>query len=523
MRRFEVLLRLAAASALAAGDRSLLPRPPSISAAFDSGNIEVVDVACGGGGGGGGEEVHEFTLRIRPDEFTRFTDEKAHFQWFHFRASGVRGARCRFVITNAGDASYPEGWVDYRAVASYDREDWWRVASTTYAEGQLTWELTPERDSVWFAYFAPYSWERHERFVAEASEPGSLATHSVIGETLEGRPLDMLTFGDGPLNLWAMARQHPGESMAEWCAEGLARFLGDAADPLARRLRRVATVRVVPNLNPDGATKGYLRVNAGGANLNREWASGVYGDYGAPTLERSPEVFYALRAMDHFGVDGHVDIHGDEAIPANFFAAAEGVPKWSESLKGQLDALSSALLHRSPDFQATLGYPVDAPGEANMAVGSNAVCQRYGALAVTLEMPFKDVHVPEDGRDDRNGWSPDRAQRFGAALGAALLDAAPAIAAARGKALRAAAPPPPRTAKAVVDDDASVVDLARLLDGAPDDDAALILASLTDRPVPTKATIKTIARHFTKLRKHPNPAVADKAKVLMAKWQAEAK
>ena len=94
--RAPTLLMAVAARALSAP----LPRPPSISAAFDSGNVEVVDVACGDGG-------HEFRLKIRPDAYTRFTDETAHFQWFHFRASGVRDARCRFVLENAGDARRP--------------------------------------------------------------------------------------------------------------------------------------------------------------------------------------------------------------------------------------------------------------------------------------------------------------------------------------------------------------------------------------------------------------------------------
>ncbi|KAK7248463.1 hypothetical protein SO694_00169034 [Aureococcus anophagefferens] len=72
------LLSLVAACAL---EPPALPRPPTISAAFDSGNVEVVDVACGDGG-------HEFRLKIRPDAYTRFTDETAHFQWFHFRCVG---------------------------------------------------------------------------------------------------------------------------------------------------------------------------------------------------------------------------------------------------------------------------------------------------------------------------------------------------------------------------------------------------------------------------------------------------
>ena len=68
----------------------------------------------------------------------------------------------------------------------------------------------------------------------------------------------------------------------------------------------------VPNANPDGSIRGHLRTNACGANLNREWAS--TGDYVAPSLERSPEVYYILQALDAYGCQGFLDIHGDEEI-----------------------------------------------------------------------------------------------------------------------------------------------------------------------------------------------------------------
>ena len=32
---------------------------------------------------------------------------------------------------------------------------------------------------------------------------------------MDGYPLDLLTAGVGPLSVWVIARQHPGESMAE--------------------------------------------------------------------------------------------------------------------------------------------------------------------------------------------------------------------------------------------------------------------------------------------------------------------
>lgn len=53
--------------------------------------------------------------------------------------------------------------------------------------------------------------------------------------------------------------------------QGFLRRLLDRDDALARSLRARATFRLVPCMNPDGAFRGHLRTNAGGANLNREW------------------------------------------------------------------------------------------------------------------------------------------------------------------------------------------------------------------------------------------------------------
>mmetsp|Transcript_43797 Transcript_43797/g.137581 ORF Transcript_43797/g.137581 Transcript_43797/m.137581 type:complete len:99 (+) Transcript_43797:85-381(+) len=84
-----------------------------------------------------------------------------------------------------------------------------------------------------------------------------------------------------------------------------------------------------------------------------------------------------------------------------------------------LDHFSEAYVRASPDFQIGLGYEKDLPGEANLSVCSNAIAQKFGCLAVTLEQPFKDACPPHD---DRYGWSGPRAMRLGAALVDALLD-----------------------------------------------------------------------------------------------------
>lgn len=385
----------------------------TVSAAFDSGNIEVESVAGG-----------VAKLRLRPEPFTEGTDKRAHSQWFYFKASNVSQTTTRFEIGGLLESSYPEAWPGYHVAATHDRERWFRL-DTAYdgASGTLSWTLPPgEASQVYFAYFAPYSYERHQDLIARCCA-SPLATVEVIGSSLDGRDLELVSAGTGPLNLWVAARQHPGESMAEWLADGLLRRLLDPVDPVAAALLRLATVRVVPNMNPDGSIRGHLRTNACGANLNREWAS--TGEYAAPTLERSPEVFHVLRKLDELGCDAYVDVHGDEEIPANFFAGTQGIPAWTPRLASLFRAFSAAYAHASPDFQTVKGYGDDEPGQANLAICGDQVAQRFDCLAVTLEMPFKDSTF--DTPMPECGWTPQRAERLGASLLDALLDVAPTL------------------------------------------------------------------------------------------------
>ncbi|MEK9662614.1 MAG: carboxypeptidase family protein, partial [Alphaproteobacteria bacterium] len=203
---------------------------------------------------------------------------------------------------------------------------------------------------------------------------------------------------------WLVARQHPGESMAEWWMEGFLDRLADAADPVARELRRRAVFHIVPNMNPDGSRRGHLRTNAAGANLNREWA--------APSLEKSPEVFHVRARMLETGCDFALDVHGDEALPYNFLAGMMGIPSLTDRQKELYEAYANALLRASPDFQTEKGYPAAPPGKGNLTMCSNWVAEQFGCVAATLEMPFKDTI---DTPDERHGWSPARCRRFGAA------------------------------------------------------------------------------------------------------------
>lgn len=361
-----------------------------ISCAFDGGNIEVVDAS----------RPPLVRLRIRRDAGGRF------LQWFYFRVSGAKGVPLVLRIENAHETTYAAGWRDYAAVASSDRERWLRVP-TEYDGSALTIRCTPAHDSTWLAYFAPYSMERHSDALARWQLDPRVRLE-VLGTTLDHQDLDCLHVGDGPRSIWIIARQHPGETMAEWWAEGLLDRLLDRADALSRALLQKATFHVVPNMNPDGSRRGHLRTNAAGTNLNRAWLE--------PSREESPEVLAVRERMHQTGVDLCIDAHGDEEIPKNFVAGPDGVPSFSEKQASLLASFRAAWARACPDFSPEAAYTPAAPGEANLRLCTNYVGETFGCLAVTLEQPFKDVAsrpAPE------TGWSPERAR----VLGRAALDA----------------------------------------------------------------------------------------------------
>jgi len=357
-----------------------------ISSNFDAGNIECLDQS----------DASNVQLRIRADHLSDF------YQWFYFRVANVKDIACRYVIDNAAGAAYVGGWEGYRAVASYDREYWFRV-DTSFDGKQMVIEHTSEQDQVYFAYFAPYSMERHADLIAFAQTSEQCAVET-LGHTLDGQAIDCLRFGEpdpAKKTIWLVARQHPGESMAEWWMEGLINRLVDDSDPVVKSILQKSIIYLVPNMNPDGSRRGHLRTNAAGINLNREWH--------ASSLEKSPEVYYVLEKMKSTGLDFGLDVHGDEALPYNFLAGTEGIPGWNEARQKKLDLYKQTLASVNPDFQTENGYPANSAGKANMSYCSNALAELFGAPVMTLEMPFKDAN---DTPDSEQGWSPERSRQL---------------------------------------------------------------------------------------------------------------
>ena len=366
-----------------------------ISSHFDSGAIEVVSL----------RDPRDIQLKIRPDNASDFA------QWFHFCLHGAQGVPVTLRFLNAGASAFPKGWEGYRVMASTNRQHWFRV-DARFDGQQMVVDVTPESDSLYLAYFEPYSYEHHLDLIAATGAREGVAVRR-LGGTLDGRDMTLLRLTDAhsptpeenKKKVWLIARQHPGESMAEWFAEGFLARLTDRADPVARVLLAQCVFHVVPNMNPDGAVRGNLRTNAAGANLNREWA--------APSLETSPEVFLVRQAMQQTGVDLFLDAHGDEGLPYNFVAGTEGNPGYTPRLQALENIFKASWQATCPDFQTTRGYGVTPAGTANQTLATNWVGQNFDCLAFTIEMPFKDN---ADLPDARVGWNGERSRKLGASV-----------------------------------------------------------------------------------------------------------
>lgn len=360
--------------------------PIKISSHFDAGAIDIVRA----------ETAQSIELKLRKDSHADIA------QWFYFRLQSVRGERCTIRFLNAGEATYPDGWKDYQAVASYDRKNWFRVP-TAFDGSVMTISHTPQFDSVYYAYFEPYSWERHLDLLGRA-QVSSLACVEDLGSTVDGRDLNVVVVGDPAARkkIWVIARQHPGETMAEWFAEGMVDALVDAANPVAQKLLKHAVFYIVPNMNPDGSVNGNLRTNATGVNLNREWMT--------PTLESSPEVFHVKNKIHETGCDLFLDIHGDEGLPYVFVVGSEMLEGFTQQQTDEQQGFITQFQRASEDFQTEFGYGSGKYREEMLKLASKYMGHTFKCVSLTLEMPFKDnARSP----NPKVGWNGARSAQLG--------------------------------------------------------------------------------------------------------------
>ena len=200
--------------------------------------------------------------------------------WYYFRVDGAQGQALTLDMTDLpGEYNYKpnQGAITAETIPFYSEDDgktWAQVADATYDKNGpfLRLRITPRTNRVWIAHQPPYTTENLSRLLKDVPK----SAQEVIGKSVEGRDLRLLTFTDSAVpaekkkHIWIFFRQHAWESGSSWAGEGAVRFLL-SNDPEAVRIRRSTIFKIFPMCDPDGVTHGRVRFNTNGYDLNRNW------------------------------------------------------------------------------------------------------------------------------------------------------------------------------------------------------------------------------------------------------------
>jgi hypothetical protein len=114
----------------------------------------------------------------------------------------------------------------------------------------------------------------HARLTARldtaVKEGAGLYRKEEIGQSVEGRSIEHVWFGTGPMHVLLWSQMHGDEATATSALLDILHLVAiHRADAPVRRLLDKLTIHVVPMLNPDGAER-WQRRNAQGLDINRD-------------------------------------------------------------------------------------------------------------------------------------------------------------------------------------------------------------------------------------------------------------
>jgi Zinc carboxypeptidase len=157
------------------------------------------------------------------------------------------------------------------AVTSIDGIHWTPVALRALPGNRVQLTVRMPGPKLYIARVEPYRLSNLEQLLASI-RTNPLVQIQTIGKTVQGRPLEILRFGNpkAPHRIFFRARAHAWEAGSSWVVDGfIRRFL--AEDDLARAAQQSYRAYVLPMANKDGVAAGRTRFNFQGKDLNRDW------------------------------------------------------------------------------------------------------------------------------------------------------------------------------------------------------------------------------------------------------------
>jgi hypothetical protein len=205
-------------------------------------------------------------------DLTLFPEDKPPINnspWYAYRVSGRQGDDV--VIRMQFHDNY--GYARYWPKISRDGTSWEPLAQeqVTVSADRDSVELSLELDQarVWIAGQEVLAQAYYRQWINELEAHPGVAT-SLLGKSVQGRPLYLAETADRPEFILLIGRQHPPEVTG---AIAMRSFIGTvlADTDLAQQFRERFKLAMVPLMNPDGVAAGHWRHNVNGTDVNRDW------------------------------------------------------------------------------------------------------------------------------------------------------------------------------------------------------------------------------------------------------------
>ena len=270
------------------------------------------------------DNITMFDLEFRYDTPNKSKDKSdIASSWFYFCVENVELKKCRFLI-NKLPILHKDTWKYYNAVYSYDNKNWHYIKNTKMNHLCLDIKFTPIQNSIYIAYYIPFKKGNHNYIKKILSENvKKIAKNSSdfknnlkykkikIGKSAKDMPITCYKVfnkeqENSKKNLWLISGQHPNETIGQYTLMGfIERFIECDFD-----ICEYYNIYIIASCNPDGNYYGNSRFNLNGYNLNRAWKKTI--------KSKTPEVYYIKRAIETYGCDFLIDLHGDEQSKRHF-------------------------------------------------------------------------------------------------------------------------------------------------------------------------------------------------------------
>ena len=262
-----------------------------------------------------------------------------------------------------------------------DRE--WRPVETEWdAETEtLRIPVTTTTGKLEIVRLPPYTQSDLDRLLTTIEETPD-GGFEIIGQTVQGRPLEMIRLGatDAPYSIVIRCRAHPWEPGGNWVVEGLLSRLIEEDDEFAAACRERYAVYVLPIANKDGVAAGWTRFNMRGKDLNRQWDQPA--DPSLCPENAALEDWLERMIGEGRRPDLFIDFHNDEGGRLHWSHPPEGSSTYLEDM-----ARLEELLRRHTWFRE--GHT--APSFHNPGSIGEGLLERYGVPALVHELNANDL------------------------------------------------------------------------------------------------------------------------------------